>query len=380
MKVGIDARFASYRRGIGNYAYHLITELTRIRNHHQFVVYADASMAADDLAKWAAEGSRVHVYPSYPYVLWEQVFLPRWAARDGLDLLHCPGNTGPLTLPRCVKVVLTLHDVMYLLPHTVVPQSMSPYQRLGRVYRRVVAPRVAARAQAIIADSDHTRNDVANRLGIPPVRIRVIHPAPDAAFRPLPRGEALDDVKRRYGLRDPMLLAMGAVDPRKNTLGILRAFALARQQGALRHQLVIVGLPRSVLARFVRLASALGVEEDVVFLDFVPNDMLVKLYNAATIFLYPSFYEGFGFPVLEAMACGVPVIASTAGSVPEIAGDAALFVRPDDIHGLGRAIVTLAADESLRQTLVRKGAARAATFSWERTAAATMRVYDECGQ
>ncbi len=341
------------------------------------MVYVDSSLPSVDVAQWRSEHWDVRVHPPYQYAVWEQFWLPRWAASDRVDLLHCPANTGPLVLPRRVKIILTLHDVIFLLPPAVTPLSPSPYQRLGRAYRRVVATRIVNRAAAIIAPSNRTRDDVVRWLGVPPDQIQVIHNAPDAVFRRLPRSAALDDVKRRYGLREQFILAMGGVDPRKNTSNIIQAFARAKREHRLPHQLVIVGLPPRASGRFADAADALCVGGDVVLLDFVPEEALVSLYNAATVFLYPSLYEGFGFPVLEAMACGTLVVASAAGSIPEIAGDAALLVNPIDTAELADAIARLMFDESLRQILARKGIARAAEFSWTRTATATMRVYEE---
>lgn len=378
MKIGIDARLASYRRGLGNYVYNLVTEFRKIQTDHRFVVYVDSSMPPAELAQWQSGRLEIRVCPSGNYVLWEQLILPTRSFVDGIDLLHCPSGTAPLGLPRRIKLCLTVPDVMSLLPHRVLPSSPSAYQRLGRLYRAFIVPRAARRAAGLATLSDYSRRDIARYLSITPERVHVIHLAPNPAFRPLPLAEARAQVRETQGIRGEFVLALGGIDPRKNTGGVLRAFAAAKQRTGSPHQLVLVGIPRNGHARYHGLASQLGIADDVVLADFVSEHTLVALYNSATFFAYPSLYEGFGLPVLEAMACGVPVIASTTASVPEIAGDAAVLIDPIDVDELARAMARLFTDAELRHTLIERGLRRCRKFSWEKTARETLAVYVQC--
>lgn len=375
MRIGIDARLASYRRGLGNYVFHLVSELRRIETAHRFVVYVDSAMAPQELAQWRSEQIELRVSRPYNYAVWEQLILPGRARRDGLDLLHCPAGTAPLGLSRQVKLCLTIPDVMSLLPDRILPSSPSAYQRMGRLYRRVVVPRAARRADGLATISEYSRRDIQHHLRIAPERVRVIHLAPNAVCGPRPAGQARDHVRAAYGIAGAFLLAMGGVDPRKNTSALLTAFASAKRRAGLPHALVLVGIPRTGQSRFLMLAAQLGVDRDVVLTDFISTEGLVALYNSAAAFVYPSLYEGFGLPVLEAMACGLPVIASSTTSIPEIAGDAALLIDPGDTGALSSAMIRLLDDAALRRTLIERGLARCREFSWEKTARQTLNLY-----
>ena len=372
MKIGIDARLLSYRRGMGNYVFNLIAALGTLDTANQYVLYvgrlSDAKLALP-------ANFRASVVSSPPYPLWEQVLLPWHAWKDRLDVLHCPANTGPLWLPKSIRLVLTVHDVMYLLPADVLPPSPSLYQRLGRRYRRLVVPAVARRAAAIVTDSHHSRQDIERYLGIPPEKSRVIRAAPNRACRLVTDMVVLGDVRRRYALDGPFILALAGTDPRKNVLRVIDAFAGLRGYDV--YRLVLAGLSprdgRKALAR----ARERGVAERVVFTGFVPEEDLVALYNLAVVFLYPSLYEGFGLPVLEAMLCGTPVVASRAGSIPEVAGNAVLFVDPADTGMIIEALHAVLSDDALAGRLRDAGRVHATRFSWALAASEVRNVYEE---
>jgi len=377
MKIGIDAHLVAYRRGMGNYVFNLIRWLPTISDNHEYVVYV---RQRDVEAVPHMDGLTLRPLPAAPVPLWEHVLLPLAAARDRLDILHAPANTGPLYLPRSIALVVTIHDVMYLLPANVLPPSPSLYQWLGRIYRRLVVPRVARRATAIITVSNHSQQDIVQYLGIPPEHVFVIYEALGHAFYPSPNEEKIEKAKWRYRIQSQFVLALGGLDPRKNTNRILQAFKDFSKRSKNDYQLVIVGLPRSGQRLFSRTAMEIGIAEQTVFTGFVAEEDLVALYNGADVFLYPSLYEGFGLPVLEAMACGTPVIASTAGSIPEIAGEAALLIEPKDVEALASAIEQVITDQALRQELIARGLEHVKKFSWDKAARELLTVYERVMQ
>ena len=376
MRIGIDARLLTYRRGIGNFVYNLLTELAKLPGDEQYVLYVDDLRATE----FAPQDSRFLVKRLGPrfYPLWEQVSLPLTVARDRLDVLHCPANTVPLFLPRDVKLALTIHDVMYALPKSILPQSPSLYQRLGRLYYHLFALQAVKRATWVMADSEHSCRDIARVLHTPVDRIRVVYAAGNTMCRRFEDRSQIEEVKQCYSIKGRFILALGALDPRKNTLGVLRAFACFREISALPMQLLIAGLAQDAKKRFSTMVVEMGLQEQVILLGFVSEQELVTLYNGADAFVYPTLYEGFGMPVLEAMACGTPVVTSSVGSIPEVAGNAALFVDPHQPEEIARAILRLISDVVLRERMIERGLTQVQRFSWANTAQQVLDTYRMC--
>ena len=378
MRIGIDARLLSYRRGMGNFVHELVGALAKLASNNEFILYVSRGTAASDIPGNGRFKVRRLGLPFFAFE--EQISLGLTAMRDRLDILHCPANTGPLMLRRRTRLVLTIHDVMYLMPESELPRSQSAYQRAGRLYRSWVVPRLVRRASAVTTDSRRSADDVVTYLGIEHEGIRVVYAAPGATYtEPIAEGQ-IAGVSRRHGIGKRFVLALGAIDPRKNTRRIVTAFAALRANVGVDYQLVIAGLSGGARDRVRALADESGAGGQIVVLGFVPESDLAALYHAAQVFVYPSLYEGFGLPVLEAMACGTPVIASTAGSIPEIAGDAAILVDPNDTGAIAEALRRVVLDGALRRDLIGRGRARAAEFSWERAAREMIAVYEEAAR
>jgi glycosyltransferase involved in cell wall biosynthesis len=376
MRIGIDAHFASYElRGMGKYVLQLVTGLATADEGDEYVVYGDPQLfpqlAGHAHVKFRNPGG-------LPYPLWEQVVLPLWVRQDGLELLHCPANTAPIALPRHVKLIMTIHDVMYLLPPSVLSASNVFRQRLGNFYRRTVVSKMARRADCIITDSEFSKAEIVEYLKIHPERIRVVHLGIDADFASL--ADAVSSPPEEIGgeqLDAPFILALGAGDPRKNTLGVIRAYEARWRHFANQEKLVIVGLRDWRSSAAYDLVRQLGLSKRVLFAGYVSEELLAWLYASARCFLYPTFYEGFGIPPLEAMACGVPVITSDCTSVPEVAGDAAILVDPSSEEAIGNALVRVLRDEPLRRLLIQRGKAQVRKFGWQETVQKTLGVYAE---
>jgi glycosyltransferase involved in cell wall biosynthesis len=302
-------------------------------------------------------------------VLWEQLVLPVRARQEGVVLLHGLAFSLPLFWKEAS--VVTIFDLSFAR----VPQCHSAARRL---YLRLLALLSARRASAVVAISQATKADVCALLGVPPGKVRVIYCGVEERFRPLPEGEK-EAFRSGKGV-GRYILFQGTLEPRKNLVRLLRAYALVRRQLRPCPRLVLAGAPgwgyREVLAERARL----GLEADVLFTGFIPSRELPFWYAAAECFVFPSLYEGFGLPVLQAMASGTPVITSNASSLPEVAAGAAILVEPTAEEALAAAMVRLLQERELQQELVAKGLERARSFSWHKAAMQTAELYQDCLQ
>jgi glycosyltransferase involved in cell wall biosynthesis len=300
-------------------------------------------------------------------LVWEQVSLPALVRRHRLDVLHSPHYTMPLR--HSARSVVTFPDLTFLL-----------YPELHQPLKRVFFPAMmrwsARHARRIIAISESTKRDLVQTLGVPGDRISTVLLAADTEYRRAPPSQVAE-VCARYGLRaGEYLLYVGVLEPRKCIGQLVEAFSrIAPAADWL--DLVIAGKRGWMYDQIFSQVTALGLETRVRFPGYVPQSDLPKLYSGARAFVYPSRYEGFGLPVLEAMSCGTPVVTSSVSSMPEVAGDGALLVDPDDIPGLAEVLARVVHDASLRQDLSRRGQVQAASFSWERCARDTLRVYQD---
>ena len=282
----------------------------------------------------------------------------------GATLFHAAEH---LLLPlRGVPTVLTVHDLIFRR----YPQHHKP---LNRWYLNATLPLYCRRADHIIAVSEQTKRDVMAAYGVPADKISVIYEAADARFRPQP-AEAVAEVRARYRLPDRYLLFVGTIEPRKNLGRVLAAFERLHAEG-LTDALVIVGKRGWLYDDFFAQLEQSPVKRAVLFPGFVPDADLPAIYAGAQALAFPSEFEGFGLPVLEAMACGAPVVCSNSSSLPEVAGDAALRVDPADTDAITAALRRVVADADLAAELARRGVAQAARFSWQRAAAETLAVY-----
>lgn len=351
MRIGIDIQSTlGHKTGIGQYTAKLLAALRRVAPEYEYLELnwgRDVVMRTDRRLRW------------------QQFELPRRAQAAKADLLHVPGFDAPLWKP--CTVVLTVHDLIGLL----FPANLPP---ISRFYWAWWLPRTIHWADWIIADSEHTRRDLIRLLGIPAERIEVIYLGVDEAFQPLETQARLEAVRHKYSLPLNIILYVGTLEPRKGLETLIAAYgALAAD---IPHDLVIAGKKGWYTAPLFLQVEDLGLDPRVHFTDYVADEDLPSLYNLAELFVYPSRYEGFGLPPLEAMACGTPVVCSNAASLPEIIGDAALSVPPDDAEALAAAIRRVLADKALRAKMRASGLERARSFTWEKTARRTAEIYE----
>ncbi|MDW8060977.1 MAG: glycosyltransferase family 1 protein [Thermomicrobium sp.] len=304
-------------------------------------------------------------------VWWEQRGLPGLAARIRPALVHVPYFAAPVRI--AVPLVVTVHDVIPL----VLPEYRSSLAM--RLYTALVR-RTVRRATVLLTDSEWSKGDIVRVLGFPVERIRVVPLGLDARFRPADGDDRSRELAARYGLRGPVVLNLGGFDVRKNLPLLVRAFARALPELPEGSVLVIPGRAHADNPRLYPplepLVRTLGLERRVLLPGAVDEDEKVAWYRLASVYAYPSLYEGFGLSPLEAMACGVPVVAARCTSLPEVVGDAGLLVEPDE-QAFARALVRVLNDAELRRTLRARGLARARLFTWQRTAEETAAVYRE---
>jgi glycosyltransferase involved in cell wall biosynthesis len=303
--------------------------------------------------------------------LWfEQITFPRVCRRLGVDLAHVPYFASPLSPP--VPTVVTIHDL--------IPMVLPPYRGSApvRLYTSLVAA-AAVRARLILADSQASRRDILAHLSVPDSRVQVVYLAPAPHYRPVDDPGALDAVRRKHRLPETFVLWLAGFDVRKNARALLDAYSWVAHALGDDYPLVMAGaLPAKDTSFFPdprRMAAELGLATMVRFPGWVDEADKPALYSAATVFAFPSRYEGFGLPILEAMACGTPVVTSNVTSLPELAGAAAFQIDPDDPRQLSAAIIALCVQEDLRQEMRAKGLAQAARFTWEKTARETLAAY-----
>jgi glycosyltransferase involved in cell wall biosynthesis len=374
VNVGINALLLSrqpgYRRsGIGRYLDRLLEALPAALDDDALVVYAGRGVSPPDrvLARsWRSTPISVERPPMR--VAWEQAALPFVARRDRLDVFHGTMNVLPRWLP-CPGVV-TIHDLAFLRWPEQVP--VRRYRYLATAVRAA-----AKRAARVIAVSESTKRDVVELLGVDPARITVTYLGVDARFRPSSAAE-LAAFRERAHLHRPYVLAVGNLEPRKNLPALLRAFA--RLASEIPHQLVLVGAEGWLTGEIHMTVERLRLGDRVRMTGFVEDDELPAWYGGADLFVYPSLYEGFGLPVVEAMACGTPVVTANASSLPEVAGDAAVTVEPRDDDTIAAGMRRVLSDATLARALRGRGRERAESFTWERTAKQTVAVYREVAQ
>jgi glycosyltransferase involved in cell wall biosynthesis len=361
MRIAIDARtLGAPKTGDRTYCLNLVRALTALRPEGRFLLYSDRETGWPDRLPSNFEP----VVLSAPLGwLWTPWSLPWDLRRRAVDAVHVQYIIPPVA--PC-PVITTIHDISFRRHPAWFPIK-------HWVLLNLLIPAAARNAAHVITGSQFTRNELIEAYGLPPESISVTPYAADPIYRPMDREAARRAVSQRFGLRGPFILAVGVLQPRKNLPRLIRSFSrIARE---VPHSLAFVGKPGWAHEELQKATEASRLGSRIQFTGYVPDADLPVLYNAAELFVYPSLYEGFGIPPLEAMACGTPVVTSNVTSLPEVVGEAALTVPPTDELALAEALLQALTDPPLRDRLREAGLARAASFSWDRTAAQTVEVY-----
>jgi glycosyltransferase involved in cell wall biosynthesis len=363
MRVGIDARLVYYSQaGIGQYIIHLVNGLANVDQESEYVLLQ--SRKDDTTILEEPNFKRVSLWTPSHHRL-ERYSLNVELVRLGLDVLHSPDFIPPHR-PSC-RSVITIHDLAFLLyPHFLTKESARYYGHIDQAVRWT---------DQIIAVSESTRNDTLQHLGVPDDKITVVYEAANPIFQPVARDVARDEVRNRHGVDGPFILFVSTIEPRKNVPTLLRAMWQLMECYKEDVRLVLAGGRGWLFEDTFSVVEELGLDGRIHFVGRVPSEDLLYLYNAAEMLAHPAFYEGFGLPPLEAMACGLPAVVSDVASLPEVVGDAGLLIDPHDVDELTVAMWRVLNDAQLRQEMRDKGLRQAARFSWERAARETMTIY-----
>lgn len=374
MRIGLDGKILTLRAGgTGRYAINLtramLGEAAAHRPDLEFVVLTGPQTSREVMEEFRGRCEE-RFLGAKSSVIRSLTLVPAALRRLGVDVFHGMDHVGIPLVGRSCRYVVTVHDVIPLI----LPETFTPRHRL--VVRLALA-RVRRKADLVVVPSHAVKRDVVRRVGLPEDRVVVTHEGCEPRFRPVRSAAVRRDVAARYGLPSRYVLAVGTLEPRKNLTTLLEAFARLRRDGEVDAdlRLVLAGARGWLDQPIFGTVRSLGLENAVRFTGFVDDDDLPAVYSGAALFVFPSLREGFGLPLLEAMACGVPVVTSNISSMPEVAGDAAVLVDPRDVDGLAAAIARMLRDEALRDRLREAGLARSRQFSWEATARRTLDAY-----
>jgi glycosyltransferase involved in cell wall biosynthesis len=372
MRITLDlSPYVHRHAGLGRYAGELAAALQRIAPQHEYVGLYHATRAIPlegELCHLKTARVPLDAKPWRMSVLlayYARVHMDRWLPQG--DVFHATDHLLPPL--KNARAVFTIHDLIFRF----FPEYHLP---LNRWFLGLMLPKFMQRADAVIAVSEHTRRDVMKLMGVPGEKITVIYEGVHSSFRPVENRPELERVRALYQLPARFILFFSTIEPRKNLVTLLDAYAALLRQDSNAPPLVVAGRKGWLYQETLQHIRDLGLSERVRLTDWIANADVPALLNLAEVFVYPSLYEGFGLPPLEAMACGTPVIASNASSLPEVVGNAGILVEPRDAPGLAQALTRVLRDDALRHELRAKGLEQAARFTWERAARETLAVYE----
>ena len=374
MRIGIDGKVLTLRAGgTGRYAINLTRALLKAaaapHSGLEFVIFTGPQTSSSVLEEFRGTFDECFLGLKSS-VIRSLALIPAALRRMQIDIFHGLDHVGIPLVGRTGRYVVTVHDIIPLI----LPQTFTPRHRM---VVRMALTQVRRKADLVITPSQAVKRDVVQHLGVHEDRVAVTLHGCEARFQPVADEASLRAVMARYDLPPCYVLALGNLEPRKNLTTLLQAFARLRQSAEVdpEIQLVLAGARGWLEKPIFRTVRSLGLENVVCFPGFIEDDDLPAVYHGAAVFVFPSLYEGFGLPVIEAMACGVPVISSNTSSMPEVAGGAAVLVDPLDADQMAAAIVRVLGDEALRDSLRQQGIARARQFSWEAAARQTLDLY-----
>ena len=370
MRIGFDARKINreIRTGIEEYSYHLLENLLKIDSKNEYILYLDREV--DDHVKHGlnlGHTTQIIVPVAQSPVVWASLALPLKVQFSSIrpDVLFMPVHYIPPFCPT--KVLFVAYDLVF-----------DHFRPLSRLVHSALVYIATKRATRIVAVSHATEHDLIKKIGVEPGRISVVHLGyDDRVYHTGYTSKETSHTVEKFGLTNGFILYCGTLQPRKNIVRLIEAYALILSKHTLPHKLVIVGKPGWKVNQVFRRVEQLGLRDRIVFTGYLPTKELALLLNRAAVFAFPSLYEGFGLPLLEAMACGVPVVTSDVSSMPEVVGDAAVLANPYDVQDLADAIARVLFEPNLRGQLTARGRERIKSFSWEKTARETLQVFEE---
>lgn len=376
MRIGIDARFfgGEQSKGLGRYTQKLIEHIVHIDQTNQYVLFLQDA----ELVHWQQPPANVTVVraPYHWYSFAEQIFMPWVIAKQKVDLMHFPHFNVPLLYRG--PFIVTIHDLIISRFPTERATTLGPMKyKLKQLAYHLVIRHAARSARHIITVSEYSKRDLIDYFKLPPDRISVTYEAVDVFPRSWVSAEQFAVIQQRYKLPEAYLLYVGNAYPHKNLETLLLVMQTLKKAGALHHHLVCVGKADYFYLRLQQQAWALNVDDVVHFPGFIPDHDLAALYSGAFAFIFPSKYEGFGLPPLEAMLYDTPVLASNSSCLPEVLGQAALYFDYQDVSGIIHQLQRLETETSLRDQLITRGREQVKSYSWKRMTKETLALYEK---
>lgn len=371
MRIGISIGWSHKPGGFRTVAMNVVKQLTKIDRKNEYVLFANSQfpeLVFDDVQQVVLPPPKKFLQDIWDQFILPHVVLPRQLKKHEVDLIYYTDNLVPLRRP--CRFVVMIHD---LAPF----QTPETFKLLHRIYQHWYFKFAVKKSPLIITISECSKKDIHEILGVPLDRIHVIPEAVAEKFGVIEDHKLKEEVRKKYNLPEKIILNVGTIQPRKNLGRLLSAYKAIKDTNKIPHKLVIVGRKGWLSDQIFDLVKELDLSQSVIFTGSVPEDDLPVIYNLAELFVFPSIYEGFGLPPLEAMACGVPVITSNVSSIPEVVGDAALLIDPYDENALREAIVNVLHDLTLKEKLINRGREQIQKFSWERTARETLQVFEK---
>lgn len=370
MKIGIEAQriFRPKKHGMDVVAIELIKNLQEIDRTNDYFIYGRNGV--NDVLP---DTSNFHIdtFSSLTYADWEQIGLVKKVRKQKPDLLHCTANTAPLFLP--VPLIVTIHDIIYLEQ---VDFKGTTYQNLGNLYRRFIVPKIANRARLILTVSEFEKQNIVKTLKLPEEKVQVLYNGVASQFNNLYSKDAVEMFRKKFQLPTEFIMFLANTAPKKNTVNVIKAYADYCYETGSAIPLVLLDYKKELVLKILEEINQAALLSQIVFPGYIPYSQIPLMYNAATLFLYPSLRESFGLPILEAMACGVPVITSNTSSMPEVAGDSAAIIDPFNYKELSSAINKLLSNGELRKNYIEKGLQRVKKFTWQTSAEKLLRIYE----
>ena len=366
MKIGIDARAAKWYRGtgIGTYTYQLVNSLNKIDYLNQYLIFMPKSSTYD--IKFNSNYKIKNVTQDMKGEFWNEINIPNVLQNKDIDLYHVPQNGVGLPKDKNSPFVITLHDV--------IPCKMP--ETVGKTYLEIFKrelPNIISRCDGILTVSNYSKQDIIRTFNFPEEKIFVTHLANEDIYFPRDKNMCKNFLSKHYNINDNYILYVGGFSPRKNIVGLIEAFSKLNYCDL---KLIIVGRKGKSYEIYKSTAERLHVADKVIFPGFIPLEHMPIFYSACEVFVYPSLYEGFGLPPIEAMASGVPIIASNLTSIPEVVGNAALLINPYNIDELYEAMKRVLEDPLLKANLINKSLIRSSKFSWLKTAQETVKAFE----